>query len=105
MHGFPSTVSFFALMLMTGIAILVTTIPSAPGYLGMLEAASVSIDGVQRGCGRRYSIQRGAACRPLAADHAAGCLVHAVRRIISDEGARGSESSAYYAHECFKTLP
>jgi uncharacterized protein (TIRG00374 family) len=43
MHGFPFTVSFFALMLMNGIANLVTTIPSAPGYVGTFEAAGISI--------------------------------------------------------------
>ena len=43
MHGFPFTVSFFALMLMNGIANLVTTIPAAPGYVGTFEAAGVSI--------------------------------------------------------------
>jgi uncharacterized protein (TIRG00374 family) len=43
MQGFPFTVSFFALMLMNGIANLVTTIPSAPGYVGTFEAAGISI--------------------------------------------------------------
>lgn len=43
MHGFPFTVSFFALMLMNGISNLVTTIPSAPGYVGTFEAAGISI--------------------------------------------------------------
>ncbi len=43
MHGFGFTVSFFALMLMNGIANLVTTIPSAPGYVGTFEAAGVAV--------------------------------------------------------------
>lgn len=43
MRGFPFTVSFFALMLMNGIANLVTTIPSAPGYVGTFEAAGISV--------------------------------------------------------------
>jgi glycosyltransferase 2 family protein len=43
MQGFPFTVSFFALMLMNGIANLVTTIPSAPAYVGTFEAAGISI--------------------------------------------------------------
>jgi uncharacterized protein (TIRG00374 family) len=43
MHGFPFSVSFFALMLMNGIANLVTTIPSAPGYVGTFDAAGISI--------------------------------------------------------------
>jgi uncharacterized protein (TIRG00374 family) len=42
MHGFAFTVSFFALMLMNGIANLVTSIPSAPGYIGTFEAAGVA---------------------------------------------------------------
>jgi uncharacterized protein (TIRG00374 family) len=43
MHGFAFTVSFFALMLMNGIANLVTIIPSAPGYIGTFEAAGIAV--------------------------------------------------------------
>jgi uncharacterized protein (TIRG00374 family) len=43
MHAFPFEVSFFALMLMNGIANLVTTIPSAPGYIGTFEAAGSAV--------------------------------------------------------------
>jgi uncharacterized protein (TIRG00374 family) len=43
MHAFPFSVSFFALMLMNGIANLVTTIPSAPGYIGTFEAAGSAV--------------------------------------------------------------
>jgi glycosyltransferase 2 family protein len=43
MHAFPFTVSFFALMLMNGIANLVTIIPAAPGYIGTFEAAGVAV--------------------------------------------------------------
>jgi len=43
MHAFPFTVSFFALMLMNGIANLVTTIPSAPGYVGTFDAAGIAV--------------------------------------------------------------
>ena len=43
MHGFDFTVSFFALMLMNGIANLVTIIPSAPGYIGTFEAAGIAV--------------------------------------------------------------
>lgn len=43
MHGFGFTVSFFTLMLMNGIANLVTTIPSAPGYVGTFEAAGIAV--------------------------------------------------------------
>jgi uncharacterized protein (TIRG00374 family) len=42
MHGFAFTVSFFALMLMNGIANIITSIPSAPGYIGTFEAAGVA---------------------------------------------------------------
>jgi hypothetical protein len=42
MHGFAFTVSYFALMLMNGIANIITSIPSAPGYLGSFEAAGVA---------------------------------------------------------------
>lgn len=43
MHGFPFRVSFFVLMLMNGIANLVTTIRAAPGYVDTFEAAGISI--------------------------------------------------------------
>jgi uncharacterized protein (TIRG00374 family) len=42
MHGFAFSVSFFALMLMNGIANLITSIPSGPGYIGTFEAAGVA---------------------------------------------------------------
>ncbi|MBN2085873.1 MAG: flippase-like domain-containing protein [Anaerolineales bacterium] len=42
MHGFAFTVSFFALMLMNGIANIITSIPAAPGYIGTFEAAGVA---------------------------------------------------------------
>jgi glycosyltransferase 2 family protein len=43
MQGFPFAVSFFTLMLNNGISNLVTTIPSAPGYVGTFDAASVAV--------------------------------------------------------------
>jgi glycosyltransferase 2 family protein len=43
MHAFPFEVSFFALMLMNGIANLATTLPSAPGYIGTFEAATIAV--------------------------------------------------------------
>jgi uncharacterized protein (TIRG00374 family) len=43
MHAFSFTVSFFALMLLNGIANLVTTIPSAPGYIGTWEAVTKAV--------------------------------------------------------------
>jgi uncharacterized protein (TIRG00374 family) len=43
MHGFRFTISFFALMLMNGIANLITIIPSAPGYIGTFDAAGVAV--------------------------------------------------------------
>jgi uncharacterized protein (TIRG00374 family) len=43
MHAFPFQVSFFALMLLNGIANLTTTIPSAPGYIGTWEAVTKAV--------------------------------------------------------------
>lgn len=43
MHAFTFTVSFFALMLLNGIANLVTIIPSAPGYIGTWEASTKAV--------------------------------------------------------------
>jgi glycosyltransferase 2 family protein len=59
MHGFAFTVSFFALMLMNGIANLVTIIPSAPGYIGTFEAAGVAVleaYGVDRAVATAYTV-------------------------------------------------
>lgn len=43
MHAYDFTVSFFALMLMNGIANLATTIPSAPGYIGTFDAPGIAV--------------------------------------------------------------
>ncbi len=43
MHAFPFTVSFFALMLLNGVANLATTIPSAPGYVGVWEKVTEAV--------------------------------------------------------------
>jgi hypothetical protein len=43
MHAFPFEVSFFALMLLNGLANLATTIPSAPGYVGTWEKVTEAI--------------------------------------------------------------
>jgi len=43
MHAFPFQVSFFALMLLNGIANLATTIPAAPGYVGTWEAVTKAV--------------------------------------------------------------
>ena len=43
MHAFDFRVSFFALMLLNGIANLATTIPSAPGYIGTWEAVTKAV--------------------------------------------------------------
>jgi uncharacterized protein (TIRG00374 family) len=59
MHGFAFTVSFFALMLMNGISNLVTTIPAAPGYIGVFEAAGISVltaYGVDKGVATAYTV-------------------------------------------------
>lgn len=43
MQAFKFSVSFFALMLLNGIANLATTIPSAPGYIGTWEAVTKAV--------------------------------------------------------------
>jgi len=43
MHAFTFVVSFFALMLLNGIANLATTLPSAPGYIGTWEAVTKAV--------------------------------------------------------------
>ena len=43
MHAFPFEVNFFALMLMNGVVNLVTTIPSAPGYIGTFDATGIAV--------------------------------------------------------------
>ncbi len=43
MHAFPFEVSFFTLMLMNGIVVLATTIPSAPGYVGTFDAPGIAV--------------------------------------------------------------
>ena len=43
MHAFTFTVSFFALMLLNGVANLATTIPAAPGYIGTWEAVTKAV--------------------------------------------------------------
>jgi hypothetical protein len=59
MHGFAFSVSFFALMLMNGIANLVTTIPAAPGYVGTFEAAGIAVltaYGVDKAIATAYTV-------------------------------------------------
>ena len=43
MHAFSFEVSFFALMLLNGVANLATTIPAAPGYIGTWEAVTRAV--------------------------------------------------------------
>jgi uncharacterized protein (TIRG00374 family) len=43
MHAFDFQVSFFALMLMNGLVNLVTTLPSAPGYVGTFDATGIAV--------------------------------------------------------------
>ena len=43
MHAFTFGVSFFALMLLNGVANLATTIPAAPGYIGTWEAVTKAV--------------------------------------------------------------
>ena len=41
MHAFDFTVSFFALMLMTAVVNLATTLPSSPGYVGTFDTPGI----------------------------------------------------------------
>jgi hypothetical protein len=41
MHAFNFEVSFFALMLMTGVVNLATTLPAAPGYVGTFDGPGI----------------------------------------------------------------
>jgi uncharacterized protein (TIRG00374 family) len=43
MLAFPFQVSFFALMLMNGVVNLVTTLPSAPGYIGTFDLFGIAV--------------------------------------------------------------
>jgi uncharacterized protein (TIRG00374 family) len=43
MHAFNFEVSFFALMLMNGIVNLMTTLPSAPGYIGTFDKPGIAV--------------------------------------------------------------
>jgi uncharacterized protein (TIRG00374 family) len=43
MHAFDFTVSFFALMLMTAVVNLATTLPSTPGYVGTFDEPGIEI--------------------------------------------------------------
>jgi glycosyltransferase 2 family protein len=43
MHAFNFEVSFFALMLMNGIVNLLTTLPSAPGYVGTFDTPGIEV--------------------------------------------------------------
>ncbi len=57
MQAFDFQVSFFALMLMTGIINLATIIPSAPGYIGTFHATGIAVlvaYGVSQGLAAGY---------------------------------------------------
>lgn len=43
MHAFNFQVSFFALMLMNGVVNLMTTMPSAPGYIGTFDGPGIGV--------------------------------------------------------------
>jgi uncharacterized protein (TIRG00374 family) len=59
MHAFPFEVSFFALMLMNGLANLALTIPAAPGGIGPFDWAGIGTlvaFGVERSLASAYTI-------------------------------------------------
>ena len=76
MHAFPFQVSFFALMLMNGIVNLVTTLPSAPGYIGTFDLPGIAVltaYGVPaEHCGWVYP---GPARCPVVPDHRPGSVL------------------------------
>jgi uncharacterized protein (TIRG00374 family) len=43
MHAFDFQVSFFVLMLMTGVVNLATTLPGAPGYIGTFDGPGIKV--------------------------------------------------------------
>lgn len=59
MQAFPFEVSFFTLMLMNGIVNLVTTFPSAPGYVGTFDGPGIAVltaYGVAKGLAAGYTL-------------------------------------------------
>jgi uncharacterized protein (TIRG00374 family) len=59
MHAFNFEVSFFALMLMTGVVNLATTLPSSPGYIGTFDGPGILVlerFGVQRAIASSYTL-------------------------------------------------
>jgi uncharacterized protein (TIRG00374 family) len=59
MHAFPFEVSFFALMLMNGLANLALTIPAAPGGIGPFDWAGIetlAAFGVERTLASAYTV-------------------------------------------------
>lgn len=59
MHAFNFEVSFFALMLMTGVVNLATTLPSSPGYVGTFDGPGILVlerFGVQRAIASSYTL-------------------------------------------------
>ena len=78
MQGFTFVVSFVGLMLMNGVVNLTTTLPSAPGYIGTFEVGA-KVLAARCGCGDGAGLYAGPARRAVAADHAAGRLLHVAR--------------------------
>ena len=59
MHAFDFSVSFFALMLMTAVVNLATTLPSSPGYVGTFDEPGIEtlkVFGVQANLAAGYTI-------------------------------------------------
>ncbi len=99
MHAFAFTVSFFALMLMNGIANLVTIIPSAPGYIGTFEAAGVAVlqaYGVDKAIASAYTVVLHAALwLPITILGAMFCCAMGSRCRRCARGAGGSKSGKH----------
>ncbi|MEP7284200.1 MAG: lysylphosphatidylglycerol synthase transmembrane domain-containing protein [Chloroflexota bacterium] len=59
MHAFNFEVSFFVLMLMTGVVNLATTLPGAPGYIGTFDGPGIKVlesFGVQHNIAAGYTL-------------------------------------------------
>ncbi len=59
MHAFNFQVSFFVLMLMTGVVNLATTLPGAPGYIGTFDGPGIKVleaFGVEHGIAASYTL-------------------------------------------------
>ncbi len=79
MHGFTFVVSFVGLMLMNGVVNLTTTLPSAPGYIGTFEVGAKVLTALGVEAAMASGLYTGPPRGVVAADYAAGRLLHVAR--------------------------